>query len=199
MSLSDPSVEPRLQVRRGRPPGLALLAVAFVLSACGIATVEDGSDPASIPDGPLEARGAEAIGPVTEIERGRSSGLGWRYSVYESADGTCTQLELASVTSAGCGPLEEVFGDGVIGAVSHSGPAEEGDIPTPYDGLVSSQVAEVWLVTAAGQRIGTTLMSLADAGHDAQAFLGFAPAGANVTSVVATDASGAVLGTFDLP
>ncbi len=194
-----------MPARRARSPrlaalaALAVLAAAFTLSACGIATVEDGSDPASIPDGPLEARGAEAIGPVTELERGRTSGLGWRYSVYESADGTCTQLELDSFTSTGCGPLEEAFGDGVIGAVSHGGPGEGGDLPTPYDGLVRSEVAEVWLVTAAGQRIGTTLMSLADAGHDAQAFLGYAPAGANVSSVVATDAGGAVLGTFELP
>jgi hypothetical protein len=182
-------------MRRGMP-GL-LLVIGLV--GCGLARVDGGPDPAEIPSGPMEAIGAEAIGPVTEVGSGRTLGIGWRYAIFESADGTCTQLELASVTSSGCGPLPLLAEGSVFGGISGGGGSDPGVGPTPYDGVVSSDVAEVWLQTGSGGRIATTLMSLGEAGFDAKAFVGFAPEKQSVTGVVAVDAAGDVLETFDLP
>jgi hypothetical protein len=64
---------------------------------------------------------------------------------------------------------------------------------------VSPEVAEVWIETSTGERIETTLMSLADAGIDGKAFVGFGPENVPVISVTALDADGNVLETFDLP
>jgi hypothetical protein len=174
-----------------------LLVLAVALSACGVVRVEGQPDPAAIPDGPLEAVGAEATGPIVEIGSGRTLGVGWRYAMYESADGVCTQLELGSYTTAGCGPLPLVADGSVFGRAGSGGTGEP-DSPVPYDGIVSGDVAAVWLVTESGQRLGTTLMPLAEAGHDASAFIGFAPPGEVVTDAVAVDADGGVIETFDL-
>jgi hypothetical protein len=136
--------------------------VAALLGAlaagCGIATM-DQRDPAEIPAGPLVA-GSDATGPIVELGRGRTLGIGWRYAIYPSADGWCTQLEMTSVSSSGCGDLlpPEGIAFGSVG----SGALSEG--PTPVEGIVSAEVAEVWLVTSSGQRIETTLMPLAKAG-----------------------------------
>jgi hypothetical protein len=179
--------------------GLALL---FGLVGCGgIASVEGQPDPAQIPSGAL--RVVDADGPVTEVGSGRTLGIGWRYAIYESADGICTQLELANVTSAGCGtgPLiseGSVFG-GVGGTTGLAGPGVAADTPTPVDGIVTSQVDAVWIVAESGARLPTTLMSLEGAGHDAQAFVGFVPAGERAARVVATDGDGEVLEAFELP
>jgi len=180
---------------------LTLLVASLLLAACGLATVDDGADPADIPDGPLEAMGPAAIGQVTELGRGRTTGIGWRYSTYESTDGTCTQLELAGTGGTSCGPIDEAFGDGVIGGVGRigGGPREAGDTATAVDGLVTAGVAAVWIVTETGERIPTNLMSMAPAGHDAQAFVGFVPGGATISAVVATDGDGKVIGTFEEP
>ena len=175
----------------------ASLVVAVALSACGVVRVEGQPDPAAIPAGPLEAVGAEATGPIVEIGSGRTLGVGWRYATYESADGICTQLELASYTTAGCGPLPLVAEGSVFGRAGSGGTGEP-DAPVPYDGIVSRDVAEVWLVTDSGQRLATTLMSLAEAGHDATAFVGFAPPEEAVTGAVAVDADGRVIETFNL-
>jgi hypothetical protein len=182
-------------MRRGMP----VLLLIIGLAGCGLARVDDGPDPAEIPGGPVEAIGADAIGPVTEVGSGRTLGFGWRYAIFEGADGTCTQLELASMTSSACGPLPLLAEGRVFGGISGGGGPDPAVGPTPYDGVVSSDVAEVWLQTESGGRIATTLMSLAEAGFDANAFVGFAPDNQSVTGVVAVDAAGDVLETFDLP
>jgi hypothetical protein len=152
-------------------------------------------DPAAIPAGPLDALGGEATGPVIEVGRGRTLGVGWRYSIYQSQEGWCTQLETATVTSSSCGPM--TLEDGAAFNGVGFGGASDG--PAPLEGMVSPEVAEVWIETSTGERIETTLMSLADAGIDGKAFVGFGPENVPVISVTALDADGNVLETFDLP
>ena len=178
---------------------MALGVLALGLAGCGIAQVERQPDPAEIPNGPLQAIGGEAVGPITEVGSGRTLGIGWRYAVYDSGDGICTQLELASVSSGGCGSLPLIPAEGIFGGVSSGGPGAPSEFPAPVDGIVSSRVAAVWIQTESGGRVATRLMPLAGAGHDAKAFIGFAPAGERAASLVAVDAGGEVLETFDLP
>lgn len=173
---------------------VSAMVIGAVVSGCGLARVED-RDPAGIPDGPLEAIGAEATGPVVELGRGRSLGTGWRYAIFESADGWCTQLEMASFTSTGCGDPGPQ--DGHVFAGIGSGGSADG--ATPFEGVVGPEVAEVWLTTPSGQRIETKLMPLAEAGLEGSAFVGFAPPDAGVTAAVALDADGRELETYDLP
>ena len=177
--------------------GRCLLVVMLLgaLAGCGIATVE-GPDPAQIPSGPLPATGVEPTGEIVELGRGRALGVGWRYSIYPSADGWCTQLEMTSLTSSACGELPPSDGS-VFGGMGRNGAGSEG--PAPVEGLVSEEVAEVWLVPSDGQRIEAMLMPLDEAGLEGKAFLGFAPMDAAVRAVVAIDADGQELETRDLP
>ena len=179
---------------------LALLGAMLALAGCGIVAVEGQPEPAEIPSGPLRAVGNDAVGPITAVGSGRTLGIGWRYAVYDTADGVCTQLEMSSVTSGGCGPAPLISEGSVFGGTGSGGGDPDGAsaFPTPVHGIVGSQVAEVSIVTESGQRFPTTLMSLASAGHDAQAFVGFVPEGETAASVVASDAAGGALETFDL-
>jgi hypothetical protein len=172
-----------------------MLLVGAVVGGCAIASVEE-ADPARIPDGPLQAQGADATGPIVELGRGRSLGIGWRYAVYASGEGWCTQLELTSFSSSGCGDLVPPEGS-AFGSVSTNGAPSE--MVTPADGIVSADVAEVWLETSTGQRIRAMLMPLAEAGLEGSAFIGFAPAGSIVRTATAIGADGQELETFDLP
>ncbi len=148
----------------------------------------------------MQALSDDAVGPVTEVGSGRTLGIGWRYAIYDTADGICTQLELASLSSGTCGSLPLISEGSVFGGVgANGGPGAASESPSPVDGIVSSQVAAVWIETASGGRIAATLMPLAGAGHDATAFVGFVPAGETATGVVATDAAGELVETFDLP
>jgi hypothetical protein len=173
--------------------GTLILGLAVGLAGCALVR-EVEPDPAAIPAGPLEALGGEATGPVVEVGRGRTLGVGWRYSIYQSQDGWCTQLETGTVTSSSCGPLTPEAG--VFHGVGFGGAS---DGPAPLEGMVIPDVAEVWIETSTGDRIETTLMSLAEAGLDGKAFVGFGPENVPVISVTALDADGNVLETFDLP
>jgi hypothetical protein len=178
---------------RVRASLVAFLVGAFA-AGCGIATVEQ-PDPAEIPEGPLEVTGPDATGPIVELGRGRTLGIGWRYAIYPSADGWCTQLELTSFSSSGCGDLLPPEGS-AFGSVGSGAPS---DGPTPVEGIVRAAVAEVWLVASSGQRIETTLMPLTEAGLEGKAFVGFAPAASTPSSLVAIDDDGQEMETFDLP
>jgi hypothetical protein len=173
--------------------GIRLLGLAVALAGCGLVRDVD-LEPAAIPDGPLEALGAEASGPVIELGSGRTLGVGWRYSIYQSGEGWCTQLERASASSSSCGDLAPL--DTAFGGVGFSGPS---DGPAPVEGIVSNEVAEVWLEDSTGERFETTVMSLAAAGLDRKAFVGFGPENVPLVSVTALNADGDVLETFDLP
>ncbi len=73
------------------------------------------------------------------------------------------------------------------------------DAISPVDGIVSDDIAEVWVEISTGQRLATSLMSLGQAGLDGSAFVGFVPAGSTARNVVALDAGGNELETFHLP
>jgi hypothetical protein len=173
---------------------LITLVVMVLIGGCAIVRVEE-LDPAEVPDGPLEDMGFEATGQITELGRGRTLGIGWRYAIFEIADGWCTQLEMASLSSTGCGDLPPDEGT-AFGSVGSGGPS---DGLSPVEGLVSSNVSEVWITTSSGQRIETILMPLAEAGLDGKAFLGFAPPGVTPATLVAIGSDGEELETFDLP
>ena len=174
-------------------PRMLLAAVALTLAGCSLVR-EVEPDPAAIPAASLEALGGEPTGPVVELGRGRTFGIGWRYSIYESDEGWCTQLETSNVSTAGCGQLTAE--GGTFGSVGFSGAS---DGPAPVEGIVSAEVAEVWIETSTGERFETTLMSLAVAGLDDKAFVGFGPENVPITRVVAVDAAGEVIEVRDAP
>jgi len=175
------------------PPRMLVAFLALALAGCSLVR-EVEPDPAAIPAGPLEALGGEPTGPLIELGSGRTFGIGWRYSIYESDEGWCTQLETVSVSSSSCGTLIPL--DSVFGGIGFSGPS---DGPAPVEGIVSPEIAEVWIETSTGARFETTLMSLAEAGLDDKAFVGFGPANDPIISVTALDADGNLLGTFEAP
>ena len=174
----------------------AILLLA--LAACTVTSVEEEPDPAAIPSGELVAQGAEATGPLTVVGSGRAVGLnlGWRFAVYESADGLCTQLEMAQVTTAGCGNPLPAEGEH-IGGVSVDGVGEGGI--TVVDGIVSDEVVTVWIVDEQQGRVPATLMPLDEAGLEGQAFVGFMPADGTATHLQAVALSGEILQTYELP
>ena len=167
----------------------AMAAAVVVLAGCQIAQVET-PDPAAVPSGSLEPEGAEAIGPLVELGSGSTAGIGWRLATFESNDGWCVQLETQSVTETGCGQVPAEEGR-AFGIVSHSGPV--------VHGVASEETATVFLVIDSLGRVPATLMALDDAGLEGNAFVGIAPADANVTHVMAVKLNGEILETYELP
>jgi hypothetical protein len=174
--------------------GAILLAVA---SACDVANVET-PDPAAIPSGEPVAIGAEATGPVTELASGQDFDLGWRYVIYESADGWCTELQMVEVTSTGCGPDPLPAEGEHIGAVSVDEPLANG--ATPVTGIVSEEIVTVIIVDEVHGRLpALTLVPLDDAGLEGQAFVAFFPSEGTPTHVQAVALSGEILQTYEVP
>jgi len=170
------------------------LVAAALLAGCTIATVET-PDPAAIPTGSLEARGPEATGPVVEVGSDTTLGYGWRYAVYPSDDGWCTQLETGIATTTGCGEILPEEGE-AFGSVGVGDPLPGGE--TIVEGIASTETATVWLIADAG-RSPAVIMSLAEAGLDGQAFVGFLPPDVAITHVMAVAFNGEVLETYELP
>jgi len=169
---------------------LAALGVAVLaLAGCQIVQVET-PHPAAIPSGSLEADGPAAIGPVVELGSGSTAGIGWRFAIFESDDGWCMQLETQAVTQTGCGQIPPEEGD-AFGAVSQSG--------SIVHGVASEETATVFLIIDSLGRVPATLMALDDAGLEGHAFVGTAPADANVTHVMAVKLNGEILQTYELP
>lgn len=140
--------------------------------------------------------GNPATGPITVIGAGVVDGLRWRYSVYQSADGWCTQLELGDGSGgAGCGVVLELP-DGML--VELTGQGSGTGQPDQFEGLAAAEVDEIWLVGGDGTRYPATLMDLGPAAPDLQAFLAFVPAGTNPVSLTALDSNGDVVETIDL-
>ncbi len=168
---------------------LAIAASALVLAGCWAAQVQQPPDRGQIPDGPAVAPPGmpEPVGPVTEIGRGRSLGIGWRYLIYESVDGTCTTLETGNGASSACGGDVETAVPLMVNGISSST-----QDPHIVDGLVSDDVAEVWLEGPGGNRLQAVLMPLARAGLEGQVFVAFVPRDVSYDSVVALDATGEV-------
>jgi hypothetical protein len=176
--------------------GVAATALTLAaLTGCGVMQVET-PDPAAVPDGPLEAHGAEATGPVVELGSGVSAGLGWRYAIYPSDDGWCTQLEMVDLAVAGCGDILPV-GDDAFGNVGQGDPLANG--VTPIEGIVTAETVTVWLLADDGRRAPATLMPLDEAGLDGGAFLAFVPPDVTLTHLLAVALNGEVLDTYELP
>lgn len=177
-------------------------ARAFVVGATVLAgaactvTVVETPDPAAIPSGEPVAQGAEAAGPITVVGSGQALDLGWRYVIYESAEGWCTQLELVEVTATGCGDPLPAEGEH-IGGVAVGSPIGEG--VTPVDGIVSEEIFTVWIVAQNVGRLPATLLPLDEAGLGGQAFVAFMPPDMTPTHVQALARSGEILETYELP
>jgi hypothetical protein len=178
--------------------GAAAAIVVLAISGCTVTNVVEEPDPAAIPSGEPAAQGAEATGPLTVVGSGRAVGLnlGWRYAVYESADGLCTQLEMAQTTSAACGSPLPAEGEH-IGGVSVGGVGDDGI--TVVDGIVSDEVVTVWIVDEQQGRVPATIMPLEEAGLEGQAFVGFMPSDGTATHIQAVAVSGEILQTYELP
>jgi hypothetical protein len=170
----------------------APLLTAVILLGC-TAGPPASVDPAAVPSASLVARGEEpATGPVIELGSGTTLGIGWRYSIYESAIGWCRQLETASATSVGCG--DPLPADGV--AFGGIGSSDGG----PVEGLVSADVATVWLVDGRSNlRVPAQMLSLEETGLPGSAFIGFAPDDLQVSHLQAVALSGEILQTYELP
>ena len=172
----------------------AILLVA--LAACTLTRVEE-TDPAAVPSGEPVAQGGEPTGPVTLLGSGGPSELGWRYILYESADGWCTELQMAERTSTSCGPdLLPADGDS-IGSAGALDSLESGI--TPVEGVVTNDIVTVWIIDEERGRVRAPLMPLDDAGLEGQAFLGFTPADWTPTHIQALAMSGEILQTYELP
>jgi hypothetical protein len=177
-------------------PAAAALLLGLLVAGCAITTVET-PDPASIPAGPLEPGGDDATGPIVELASGQEFDTGWRYSIYPSEAGWCTQLETVGLVSTGCGDLPPAEEVGAFGAVGR-GTLEATGVHV-IEGLVGSTTATVWLIGENGFRTPAVLLPLEDAGLEANAFLGFAPPDATLTHVMAVKSNGDVLETYELP
>jgi hypothetical protein len=172
------------------------IAVLAALAACTVAEIET-PDPDAFLSGEPVAIGADPTGPVTELDSGLAFDLGWRYVTYEAADGLCTELQMAEVTTTGCGPDRELPDGEHLGGVSVLEPLQSG--VTPVEGIVSDEIVTVFLIDEQQGRLPATLMPLDEAGLTGQAFIGFMPADGTVTHVQAVALSGEILGTYEVP
>lgn len=161
---------------------LALSAVAcFRLTGMGDAQL-----------GPPETIGADATGPLQVVAQGQHQGMAWRYSVYPSNDGWCTQLETGSGASVGCGA--DPPGDDA--AISMIGWGMDGALTT-LDAVVVPEAAQVVVRSADGRSIQADLFPVALDGADFQVALVFTQQ-AELESITVLDADGEVLERQDL-
>ncbi len=175
---------------------VALLLAAAVLVSCQVARVEEPNRSA-IPSGSIVAQAGEATGPAVELGSGQAAGVGWRYAIYPAGDEWCTQFETVEVATAGCGDLLPEAGQ-AFGSVGRLGAAT--GTPGPIEGMVSEEVATVWLVDEdSGGRVPAILMPLDDAGLEGSAFIGFTPEGMTITHLQALKLSGEIVETYELP
>jgi hypothetical protein len=135
----------------------------------------------------------QPIGPKVEIGRGESLGIAWRYVVYQSDVGICTEVQLGSGgSSSSCGGAPP--GQGQAGsAIALMGISSGTGSPTTIEGFATDEVEEVWIELTDGDRVPATLMALAPAGVDGQVWLAYVPAGRLLQQVVAIGADGDVL------
>jgi hypothetical protein len=174
------------------------LALVMALAACGSTApgpTELGASPTPA-DAFLRPQGPEeATGPVEELRSGTAFDTDWRLGIYPTADGWCIQLSVVGLVSARCGDPEP-DADAVFRSVATQ--TSEATGATVVDGIVSEQVATVWLVAANQQRVPAMLASLEGQGIEGQAFVGLMPPGLEVTHLQAVALNGAILETVDL-
>jgi len=180
--------------------GLGVVAVlaAVALGGCADEPVATPTpDPAAVPSGSLQPLADEASGPVVELGQGQTLDTGWRYSIYPTGDEEwCTQLETSPFVTTSCHDAGPGAG-GTFGVVTRS-PDDAGAAVQTVDGVVSPDVATVWMVAEDSRRAPATLMSLEPAGLEGAAFVGFAPREVRLTHLQAVAANGEILETFEL-
>ena len=174
------------------------MALLVVVAGCTTTSVVEEPDPAAVLSGEPVAIGAEPTGPVTALGSGEVLDLGWRYVIYESAEGWCTELQMVEVTSTSCGPdLLPPEGEhiGSVGALESLGNGL-----TPVAGIVSDEIHTVSVLDEADvRRLPGVLMPLDEAGLDGQAFLAFMPADMTPTHVQVLVQNGEIVQTYELP
>jgi hypothetical protein len=170
--------------------------VLSIVSACTVANVKT-PDPAAFLSGEPIAIGGEPTGPITELGSGVAFDQGWRYVIYESDEGWCTELQMVEVTATGCGPDPELAEGEHLGGVGALEPLENG--ATPVEGVVSDEIVTVFIIDERVGRLPAELMPREAAGLGGQAFVGFMPADGTPTHVQAVALSGEILATYELP
>ncbi|HEX2153931.1 MAG TPA: hypothetical protein VHL52_08130 [Acidimicrobiia bacterium] len=171
----------------------ALVALITLLTACSVIQGRVGPD--RVADGPPQALGLPATGPIIVIGQGVSHGVEWRYSVYESAEGWCTQLETGGGGGSGCGGDLVPAPGSVFGSY---GWGSGGNDPVTAEGTVTADAVAVNAIGADGRRFNAVLMGFQRVGFDTQAFVVLAPPGTDLDSLVALDANGEVLAREEL-
>ena len=174
----------------------ALVGITALAAGCGL--VPGLQEPAPPRFGPMGGdEDLQPIGPVVEIGRGESLGISWRYSVHESAIGTCTTVEsdgqLGGMSCGGAlGPEPPGGALGVMSVGSGTGS------PSTVDGFAADEVAEVWIRLENGGRVQAALMPLAPAGMQGHMFYAVVPAGRAMREVVALGEDGEELASQPL-
>ena len=177
---------------------VAIAALAVVAATgCSAVTRVESPDPATIPSGdPVAKGGAAPTGPITVLHSDRVSGIGWRFLIYESAEGQCLQFETSQFAETACGDLLPAEG-AVFGSVG-AGDSDAG--LRPIHGLVGADIATVFLIDAETQeRVAARLLPLDEAGLEGKAFIGFQPEGLTITHLQAVVLSGEIVETYELP
>ena len=171
----------------------AALTVAILATACSGPTPEVTAAPT---DAFLEPAGDPATGPLGELGAGSAFESDWRFGIYPTDAGWCLQLAVDDVVSARCDDLvpEDEAAFGSVGVRT-----SEATGVTIVDGIVTEEVATVWVIGESQGRLPAQLFPLTDWEVDGQAFLGFAPAEMRLTHVMAVAWNGAVLETYELP
>ncbi len=173
--------------------------VSVLLGACGLIPAPDAgiaiddldTNPRQIEtDGPA----ARPDGPAIEILRGRVADDLLSVVVQRAVDGVCMGVFRGSHGGSACGPLP---GAGVAGAAPFgpilSGSLGDDDPVAETAGIVGRDVASVVIDVGDGRRARATMVSLAPADVDAQAFFIYLPEPTR-GSVIALAADGSELG-----
>jgi hypothetical protein len=172
-------------------PACAAALAAVVLVGCTIG----GGTPEPTADGFLEPQGDEATGPLVEVGSGDAFDTPWRYGIYPTEAGWCTQIEVTGTVTSHCEDVLPVA-DAAFGAIGQE-PSEAAGTEA-VDGVVIGEIVTVWLVFETGARLPATMMSLEEAGLEEKAFVGVVPPDETVTHLQALALSGEILETVDL-
>ncbi len=186
MSTGDPHGASRLLT-------LALALVAVAVVGCG--PISGDETLAATGDAFLEPQGEEATGALVEVGSGDAFETPWRYGIYPTEPGWCTQIEVTGTVASQCVDVLPT-GDAAFGAIGQSTSEEAGT--EAVDGVVIGEIATVWLVFETGARLPATLMSLDQAGLEEKAFVGVVPPDETLTHLQALALSGEILETVDL-
>lgn len=133
-------------------------------------------------------------GPVLEVARGETSGVGWSAGVYREGTNACFYSQADDTGhGSGCGapPTE----DRLFGPLTDGGDLAAGW--KQVSGIVAPQVARVRILLRTGGGVDVETISVDETGIPARAFFYPLEPGADALAVVAFDGTGGQLGRFD--